>query len=225
MDITSAFATYGTCVERETEVRENVQAAVKDLEKTSYAINTGLEKMHNTKGIQNLQSICEDCVSQLTNVPALYEALQEKVPAGEYYRFHHNFRGTTQRLVAATCLITYLRENRLAPHEEVAQSLGLCTQREKGFHLDLEDYLLGTLSISHELARLAINSVSAGDYARPFQIQQFLRDLHAAYSLLFPKNELRKKFDELKYALKKTEEVVYNLSLRGLKPQDSETSG
>lgn len=51
---------------------------------------------------------------------------------------------------------------RLAPHEEVAQSLGLCTQREKGFHLDLEDYLLGTLSISHELARLAINSVSAG---------------------------------------------------------------
>lgn len=65
----------------------------------------------------------------------------------------------------------------------------------------------------------------AGDYSRPFQIRQFLRDLHAAYSLLFPKNELRKKFDELKYALKKTEEVVYNLTLRGLKPQEIETSG
>lgn len=66
---------------------------------------------------------------------------------------------------------------------------------------------------------------STGDYARPFQIRQFLRDLHAAYSLLFPKNELRKKFDELKYSLKKTEEVVYNLSLRGLKPPEMETSG
>ncbi|KAK7071924.1 hypothetical protein SK128_018130 [Halocaridina rubra] len=113
----------------------------------------------------------------------------------------------------------------LAPHKEVALSLGLCTQREKGFHLDLEDYLLGTLHISHELSRLAINSVTAGDYRRPFQIRQFLRDLHGAYSLLFPKNDLRKKFDELKYSLKKTEEIVYNLSLRGLKPQEAETSG
>lgn len=225
MDITAAFSTYGSCVERETEVRENVQAAVRDLEKTSYAISTILEKMHHSQGVQNLQTICLECHTELTKVPALFEALQEKVPVGEFYRYHHNFRGTTQRLVAATCLITYLEENRLAPHEEVAKSLGLCTQREKGFHLDLEDYLQGTLSISHELSRLAINSVSAGDYSRPFQIRQFLRDLHAAYSLLFPKNELRKKFDELKYALKKTEEVVYNLTLRGLKPQDTETSG
>lgn len=52
MDITAAFATYGSCVEKETEVRENVQAAVKDLEKTSYSISTLLEKMHNAQGIQ-----------------------------------------------------------------------------------------------------------------------------------------------------------------------------
>ncbi|XP_066939572.1 translin [Macrobrachium rosenbergii] len=225
MDITAAFASYGTSVEHETEVRESVQAAVKDLEKTSYCISTTLEKMHHTQGVQNIQTICAECHTELAKVPSLYAALQEKVPAGEYYRFHQNFKGTTQRLVAATCLITYLEENRLAPHEEVAQFLGLCTQREKGFHLDLEDYLLGTLHISHELSRLAINSVTAGDYTRPFQIRQFLRDLHAAYSLLFPKNDLRKKFDELKYSLKKTEEVVYNLSLRGLKPPEMETSG
>lgn len=52
MDITAAFSTYGSCVERETEVRENVQAAVRDLEKTSYAISTVLEKMHHSQGIQ-----------------------------------------------------------------------------------------------------------------------------------------------------------------------------
>ena len=33
-------------------------------------------------------------------------------------------------------------------------------------------------------------------------------------------------FDELKYSLKKSEEVVYNLTLRDLKPKDSvDTSG
>ncbi|XP_050693007.1 translin-like [Eriocheir sinensis] len=225
MDIAAAFSTYGSCVEREAELREGVQAAVKDLEKTSYAISTILEKIHNAQGIQNIEAICAECHQELTKIPALYQALQEKVPPGEFYRYHHNFRGTTHRLVAATCFITYLEENRLPMHEEVAKALGLCTHRDQGFHLDLEDYLQGTLSISHELSRLAINSVTAGDYARPFHIRQFLRDLHAAYSLLFPKNELRKKFDELKYSLKKTEEVVYNLSLRGLKPPEMETSG
>lgn len=52
MDIVAAFSTYGSCVEREAELREGVQGAVKDLEKTSYAISTTLEKIHNTQGIQ-----------------------------------------------------------------------------------------------------------------------------------------------------------------------------
>ncbi|KAK7047720.1 hypothetical protein SK128_018559, partial [Halocaridina rubra] len=52
MDITAAFSVYGQCVEKETEVRENVQAAVKDLEKVSYSVNTVLEKMHNSQGVQ-----------------------------------------------------------------------------------------------------------------------------------------------------------------------------
>ena len=52
MDIVAAFSTYSSCVERETELREGVQGAVKELEKTSYAISTTLEKIHNTQGIQ-----------------------------------------------------------------------------------------------------------------------------------------------------------------------------
>ncbi|KAK4323337.1 hypothetical protein Pmani_005945 [Petrolisthes manimaculis] len=225
MDITEAFATYGSCVEREAEVRECVQGIVKELEKTSYSVTTILERMHNAQGVQNISKICEECREELSKVSGQYSDLQSRVPPGEYYRYHHTFRATTQRLVAATCLVTYLQEARLAPHDEVAASMGLSTRREDGFHLDLEDYLQGALALTHDLSRLAINAVSAGDYARPFQIRQFLRELHGAYSLLYPKNELRKRFDELKYALKKTEEVVYNLSLRGLKPAETETSG
>lgn len=58
MDIVAAFTTYGSCVEREAELREGVQGAVKDLEKTSYAISTTLEKIHNTQGIQVHCSCC-----------------------------------------------------------------------------------------------------------------------------------------------------------------------
>ncbi|CAL4122999.1 unnamed protein product [Meganyctiphanes norvegica] len=225
MDITSAFAAYGESVEHETEVREKVIIAVRDLEKVSYSLINKLEKIHQPDGIQNLEKICTECDEEFAQVPSKFASLQEKVPVGEYYRYHHNFKATTLRLVGSAALIKYHRENRLASHVEVAGALGLCTRREEGFHLDLEDYLLGILNLSPELSRLAVNAVSAGDYSKPYQIRQFLRDLHSAYSLLNPKNELRKKYDELKYSLKKTEEIVYNLSLRGLKPQEGETSG
>ena len=69
-------------------------------------------------------------------------------------------------------------------------------------------------------SRLAVNSVILGDYQRPFDISTFVSDLSAGFRLLNLKNDaLRKKFDSLKYDLKKIEEVVYDISIRGLKPQ------
>lgn len=68
-------------------------------------------------------------------------------------------------------------------------------------------------------SRFAINSVTNGDYNRPIEIARFVNDLNAGFRLLNLKNDsLRKRFDGLKYAVKKVEEVVYDLSIRGLKP-------
>lgn len=66
-----------------------------------------------------------------------------------------------------------------------------------------------------------MNSVILGDYNRPFEISTFLSDLTAGFRLLNLKNDsLRKKFDSLKYDVKKVEEVVYDISIRGLKPKE-----
>lgn len=57
-----------------------------------------------------------------------------------------------------------------------------------------------------------------GDYERPLQISRFVADLNAGYRLLNLKNDgLRKRFDALKYDVKKIEEVVYDISIRGLR--------
>ena len=84
--------------------------------------------------------------------------------------------------------------------------------------------LLMTLSLYSSLmnffiqqSRLAVNSVTFGNYKRPASIATFLSELDSAFRLLNLKNDsLRKKFDGLKYDLKKVEEVVYDLSIRGL---------
>ena len=66
-------------------------------------------------------------------------------------------------------------------------------------------------------SRLAVNSVTLGDYGRPFEISEFLSKLNGGFRLLNLKNDsLRKKFDSLKYEVKKVEEVVYDISIRGL---------
>lgn len=59
--------------------------------------------------------------------------------------------------------------------------------------------------------------MTLGDFGRPLSISHFVADLHAGFRLLNLKNDgLRKRFDALKYDVKKIEEVVYDVSLRGL---------
>lgn len=105
----------------------------------------------------------------------------------------------------------------LVEKDVVAEILGIGKNSNSYFHLDLEDYLIGLLQLSSELARFCVNSVINGDYERPLQISKFVAELGAGFRLLNMKNDgLRKRFDGLKYDAKKIEEVVYDLSIRGL---------
>jgi hypothetical protein len=52
-------------------------------------------------------------------------------------------------------------------------------------------------------ARLAVNSVTLGDYDRPLQISTFIKDLFAGFQLLNLKNDiLRKRSDGIKYSVR-----------------------
>lgn len=89
------------------------------------------------------------------------------------------------------------------------------------FHVTIEDYLLALTGTIDELARLVVNAVTLGDFSRPLQISRFVKDVHAGFQLLNLKNDsLRRKSDGIKYAVKKVEDVVYDLSLRGLLPKE-----
>eukprot|EP01113_Clastostelium_recurvatum_P031799 TRINITY_DN4010_c0_g1_i2.p1 TRINITY_DN4010_c0_g1~~TRINITY_DN4010_c0_g1_i2.p1 ORF type:complete len:279 (-),score=60.80 TRINITY_DN4010_c0_g1_i2:64-855(-) len=85
------------------------------------------------------------------------------------------------------------------------------------FFIELEDYLIGLTFMPSELSRLCVNSVISEDFVLPLRISKFVNDLYAGFRVLNLKNEtLRKRFDSIKYDVKKIEEVVYDLSIRGL---------
>jgi predicted translin family RNA/ssDNA-binding protein len=87
------------------------------------------------------------------------------------------------------------------------------------FHITIEEYLASLVGVVDELARLAMNSVTLGDFELAVKISTFVKDIHAGFQLLNLKNDfLRKRVDGVKYSVKKVEDVIYDLSLRNLLP-------
>ncbi|KAL8948269.1 MAG: hypothetical protein Q9222_005528 [Ikaeria aurantiellina] len=86
---------------------------------------------------------------------------------------------------------------------------------EDTFHITTEEYLHALIGLIEELvsdltshkaslmdvqARLAVNSVTLGDYQKPLQISTFVKDVHAGFQILNLKNDaLRRRSDSIKY--------------------------
>ncbi|KAK6619946.1 hypothetical protein RUM43_011983 [Polyplax serrata] len=221
-DVTSLFTSFRGYLEEDQKLREKINLIVKKLELDGREIVTILQVVHNSGGTDKISASCAQCREIIErNVKPSYAELDQILlsnSSSQYYKYHDNWRYINQRMCFAISLITYLENGQLVTYEDVAKILGIKCDREEGFHLDLEDYLTGLLQLSSELSRLAVNSVVYGDYERPLHISQFVSKLNAGFQLLNFKNDsLRRRFDGLKYDVKKIEEVVYDLSIRGLK--------
>lgn len=185
---------------------------------------TVLQIIHTS--LTDVMPACQKAREIFQRCNDMYQKLAQVVPSGQYYRFSDHWNWTTQRLVSLIALVIYLEAGFLVSRDTAAEILGLKSSSSDGFHLDLEMYLMGILQMSNDLSRFAINSVTLGDYSRVLMLQNFISDLSSGFRLLNLKNDaLRKRFDGLKYDVKKIEEIVYDLSIRGLlvKPVDMES--
>lgn len=221
-EVSKIFNSFQDYLNNEQETREEIRVIVRKIEKSARDILMILQNIHNETSMEENIIVSQYCVQareHFNNVREHYAELAEVVPKDQYYRFHDQWRYVTQRLCFLASLIVYLEVKVLVTKETVASFLGVKNIRDEGFHLDIEEYLMGLLELSAELSRFAVNSVTSGDYNRPIEIARFVNELNAGFRLLNLKNDnLRKRFDALKYDVKKIEEVVYDLSIRGLKP-------
>lgn len=143
---------------------------------------------------------------------------------GSYWKYCHLWSNTTSWISFLASLTIYLDTEKLATKQEIELLLGLTPDTCRVVKLDIEEYLIGLTHLSNELSRLSVNCVTSQDYARPERIADFINSLNSGFRLLNLKNDnLRKKFDGIKYDLKKVEEVVYDLSIRGLNKPGQET--
>ncbi|XP_052168950.1 uncharacterized protein LOC127785593 [Oryza glaberrima] len=212
------FESFRAQLDESSTLRDRIRAVVSEVESASRVASAALLLVHQPV---HLADVLGKAKAQVEVIKGLYSRLAEilKECPGQYYRYHGDWRSETQAVVSMLAFMHWLETGGLLMHAEAQEKLGLSSGE---FGLDVEDYLTGLCFMSNDFPRYVVNRVTAGDYDCPRKVLTFLTDLHASFRMLNLRNDfLRKKFDGMKYDLRRVEEVYYDVKIRGLVPGES----
>ncbi|EWC46623.1 hypothetical protein DRE_04110 [Drechslerella stenobrocha 248] len=215
-------------IDEDIKVRDEIRGLLKALDKQERSIQSVLSRVHAVpaSSLPDLLASAQPSFDQQREILKELATVASKYP---YYKYNGLWTREIQTASYGIVLAGWLggfaseggerTEGRLMTIGEVGEQLGVQVNVKEAdvFHLTLEEYLHSLVTMIEELARLAVNSVTLGDYQRPMLISRFVKDLHAGFQLLNLKNDsLRRRSDSIKYNVKKIEDVVYDLALRKL---------
>ncbi|KAK7690075.1 hypothetical protein QCA50_006721 [Cerrena zonata] len=205
-------------LEQDTDLKEKIKDQVTEFDKKTRTMAGLLNKIHSTPTAQ-LPPLLDSVQPILASCTDITAVIAQLVPANQFWRWKDMWCNSLRSAVFSATLIEYLRSGTLLTLPQVGGILGIHPEWADRFTLAAEDYLHGLISLVNELSRLAVNSVTLGNYEEPLRISAFVKDLFAGFAMLNLKNDLlRRRYDSLKYDIKKIEEVVYDVSLRKLAP-------
>ncbi|KAM9804235.1 translin-associated protein X [Neosynchiropus ocellatus] len=189
--------------------------------------------LHRVTSVPNVEDILKEADVKLDGVRQKIGQIAEELTGEDIYQFHRAFTPGIQEYVEAVSFQHYIRHRALISLEEInARLVYLKTEKPEAtdvddplapgaqvltFHVTPADYLLGVADLTGELMRMCIGSVGNGDIDTPFQLSQFLRQIHDGFSLIGNTGpyEVSKKLHTLRQSLGKVEDACYTLRVRG----------
>lgn len=86
----------------------------------------------------------------------------------------------------------------------------------KELNVDMEPYLSGLCDLTGELVRKAVNSAINKDAKDVIKIRKFIDDFYGEMLMFdFRNGDMRKKFDSIKWNLKKVEDIILEINING----------
>ncbi|XP_070696982.1 translin-associated protein X isoform X2 [Pempheris klunzingeri] len=185
--------------------------------------------LHRVTSVPNAEEILNDADAKLDAVRQKIGQIAEELRGEDIFQFHRAFTPGLQEYVEAVSFLHYIRHRSLISLEEINARL-VFMRTEKGsadalpagaqvltFQVTPSDYLLGVADLTGELMRMCISSVGNGDIDTPFQLSQFLRQIHDGFSYIGNTGpyEVSKKLHTLRQSLGKVEDACYTLRVRG----------
>ncbi len=112
-----------------------------------------------------------------------------------------SFKVAVQEYVEAVCYYYFIKERRVPGHTELG--------------VGGEYYLLGMCDLTGELVRKAVNAGIDADVQEVLIIRDLVAEIYGEMLKFdFREGEIRKKFDSIKYDLKKLEDLVFQLKVK-----------
>ncbi|KAF0977908.1 hypothetical protein FDP41_003230 [Naegleria fowleri] len=208
-------------------IKEKIQSTIKELDEPLAILQGLLQKIHQNKPnfSDHVKELCKAADPYISQCAESLAKLSACTPVGGYYKYYNMWQYRLSNLCSVIALKHFITkdlendiDHALITKEETEKLLGI--DKLENFQLPLEDYLYGLCNLFSELNRYSVNCVIRLDFAKPFIIKEFLTQIYDGFKLLNLKNDsLRKRFDAIKYDVKKCEEIIYDLSIRGLNPQ------
>ncbi|KAF7365222.1 hypothetical protein MVEN_00393800 [Mycena venus] len=210
--------TLNALLEHDVGVSEKIKEQVKEFDKKVRIIVGILGKIHSTPSTL-MPELLDSVDPVLLSCQDITTSIADVIPPDQFWRWKDMWSNSMRTAVYAAGLSEYLRNGSLLSLPRASEILGIKEEWKDRFSLPVEDYLHGLISMVNELSRYAINAVTLGQYEEPVRISKFVKEIFSGFTMLNLKNDsLRRRFDSLKYDLKKIEEVVYDVSLRKLVP-------
>ncbi|KAK4689191.1 GPI ethanolamine phosphate transferase 2/3 subunit F, partial [Tremellales sp. Uapishka_1] len=216
--VDNALTSVISLLEEDQNLRKTLKEAVEPLEEISRTAAAELMRLHSTNASQH-KDISEKTLKILEGCEAGWKNVASHLPSSEFYRYQYLVSPTLKNLVSSVVMARFILHDELTPAFAVSSIIGVAKGVNEPLQLTAEDYLHGIIGMVNDLPRLSINAVTAQNFELPPKIAAFVNDIFASYSMLNLRNDaLRRRFDTLKYDVKRCEDVVYDLTLRGLTP-------
>lgn len=189
--------------------------------------------LHRVNSVPDAEEVLNEAEAKLDGVRQKIGQIAEELRGEDIFQFHRAFTPGIQEYVEAVSFLHYIRQRSLISLEEInARLVFMKTEKvdQKGsaeaqplgaqvltFQVTPSDYLLGVADLTGELMRMCISSVGNGDIDTPFQLSQFLRQIHDGFSYIGNTGpyEVSKKLHTLRQSLGKVEDACYTLHVRG----------
>lgn len=185
--------------------------------------------LHRVTSVPDAKDILNEADLKLDGVRQKIGQIAEELSGEDIYQFHRAYTPGIQEYVEAISFLHYIRQRSLISLEEInARLVFMSSEKDASespplgaqvltFQVTPSDYLLGVADLTGELMRMCISSVGNGDIDTPFQLSQFLRQIHDGFSYIGNTGpyEVSKKLHTLRQSLGKVEDACYTLRVRG----------
>jgi len=135
----------------------------------------------------------------------LVEEIKAKVVSMPEEDFDTGIAGVAlQEFVEAVAFFEFIKSRRLITKRELME-----------FGVENSNYLLGVCDFTGELVRYAVNQAVNKNFEESLHIKEFVAEIYGEFlKMKFRNGELRKKFDSIRWNLKKLEDLAFNISMQ-----------